>query len=188
MSKAERNPWPIFGDLREIDGFICHTKASFEKNPRSKAIRDISVGITRSLAQLLWDKTLAEDDREVLKSSSQQLGESLVALGITQSIHVGRKPKTFWRTPVVVAEFVAGQLLPYSGYEPPSEKKLEHLIAEFNHLEGGIEDYAIQTEQAPNRLVDFWVDGWIVGNAIRELDCYEEVRFEKYKEGLFIGQ
>jgi hypothetical protein len=87
----------------------------------------------------------------------------------------------------MVAEFVAGQLIPYSNYSPRSEESLLPVFEEFN-LTDDKEHPSMAGNQLPQSVEDFAVDGWMVANAIRVLDCDEEVRIFKHEDGMFEGQ
>lgn len=164
--------------LREIEGgHIRPTKLFYEKNPRSKLLREIGVNVTANLARILFDKSVDDAERQKLLADLRARGEELTELGIKPDIHVGRRERTFYKSSVIMAEYVTGQLLPYTGYQPASEQQIKPVIQEFNESDDS-DNYVIAVnEQTPAKLEQFWVDGWIVGNAIAYFDCEDEVQF-----------
>lgn len=184
MTSSEKASWLHFGDLRISGDYIKHTSWSFKKNKRADAIRNECIVITRNMARMLWDDSLSKEDRQNMQNESYQAGQHLAEFGITEGIHTARRQKTFWKSSLITAEYVAGQLLPYSGYKPRSEKSLKPIFEEFTIVE---DDQVIETKMMPQRITDFFVDGWIVFNAADSLDCFEEVNFKTTGTGLFIG-
>lgn len=172
VSLSMNDLFPPETKWREVGGRMVPRGDFYDADPRAKQIRDICVGLTANFARLLWDKSLADEERQALKAEMQSSGEQLTALGITASMNMGRKQQTYQRNPVVFAEYVAGQLLPYTGYNPRSEESVEPLVQEFS-VEDGLVD---SSEGLPQALEDFYVDGWIVVNAMDFLDCEKEVR------------
>jgi hypothetical protein len=157
---------------REVEGRMAPRADFYNSDPRAKQIRDVCVQLTTNLARLLWDKTAKTDEaRQTLEADMLACGEQLTLLGITPSMNMRRKQQTYHRNPVIFAEYVAGQLLPYSGHKTRSEEAVIPLEQEFE-----VEDGIVDTSNGlPSALEDFYVDGWIVKNAMDFLDCKEVV-------------
>jgi hypothetical protein len=102
----------------------------------------------------------------------QLSGEELTTLGITANMNTGLEQQTYRRNPAAFAAYVAGQLLPYSGYNPRSEHSVKPLVQEFS-VDDGLVD---SSEGLPPPLKEFYVNGWIIKNAMDFLDCEAEVR------------
>lgn len=172
VSISMNDLFPLESRWREVEGRMAPCSDFYDADPNAKHIRDICVDLTANFARLLWDKSLATtEEREALKAQMRLSGEQLTALGITPNMNTGRKQQTYRRNPVVFAEYVAGQLLPYSCYNPRSEESVEPLVQEFS--DDGLVD---SSEGLPQALEDFYVEGWIVKNAMDFLDCEAEVR------------
>lgn len=195
MARAEKRLPFTIGDYQITHNFMGDeefmefSKHAYESFPRSKKLRDLCLVITTNMARFLWDESLTFEEQNVLEEQSRKAGEQLVELGIYPNIHVDRKPRTFLRKgPIMLAEFVAGQMLPESGYVPRSEQSMKPIVEEFNQAEDG-NLAIIETEQAPTPYIGFIADGWMVANAMRVLDAAEEVHsWLPYKEGFFKGQ
>ena len=158
---------------KEVNGRMVPSSDFYEMEPRAKEIRDICVKLTTHFARLLWDKTLVgQADRAAIEAEMQSCGEQLAELGVVPNMNLRRKQETYRRKPTVFAEYVAGQLLPYSGYQPRSEESTSPLSEEFE-IDEGLVDIS---EGLPKALENYYVDGWIVKNAIDFLDCEPEVR------------
>lgn len=174
VSVSANDLFPPETKWREVEGRMAPRSDFYDADPRAKQIRDICVGLTANLARLLWDKSLATDEeRQALKAQMQLSGEQLTDMGITANMNTGRKQQTYRRrNPVVFAEYVAGQLLPYTGYSPRSEESVVPLVQEFSVDEGLVDS----SEGLSPALEDYYVEGWIVKNAMDFLDCEAEVR------------
>lgn len=172
VSVSMNDLFPPESRWKEVEGRMAPRSDFYDADPKAKQIRDICVELTANFARLLWDKTVTDEERQALKEQMQLCGEQLTGLGITPNMNTGRKQQTYRRNPVIFAEYVAGQLLPYSGYSPRSEDSVEPLVQEFS-VDDGVVD---SSEGLPQALEDFYVDGWIVKNAMDFLDCEAEVR------------
>lgn len=166
------DPSPAETRWREVRGRLAPRSDFYDMDPRAKQIRDICVGLTANFARLLWDESLTTDEeRQALKAEMQSSGEELAALDITEKMHMGLEERTYLRNPVVFAQYVAGQLLPYSGHSPRSEDSVKPLVQEFSVGEGLVDS----SEGLPQALEDLYVHGGIVQYAMFYLDCEAEV-------------
>lgn len=77
-------------------------------------------------------------------------------------MNLRRKQETYHRKPTVFAEYVAGQLLPYFGYKPRLEESVSSILEEFEIYEGLVDI----SEGLPEALENYYVDFWIVKNAM----------------------
>jgi hypothetical protein len=135
-----------------------HTKLFYERNPRSKQLREICIGVTAALGRLFYDPTATNKvERERLLAELKAEGEQLSELGIKPDMHLEKTWETFHRNSVVMAESIAGELLSTC------------------RLVLGQEPLPINPESGEETpLEQFLVDA--VGTATSELDCEEEVK------------
>lgn len=157
---------------RDCGGREVPMKEFYETTDRSRDLRHICVGVTANLARLLWDESLTGGSKEDLKEELRQYGEQLADMGIVESMHVGQHTGINKRLPGVMAEYVAGQLLRYTGFNGKSRTQAKPIMEEFEITPGVLDT----DNDLPEPVESYYVDGWAVANAMDFLDCEEEVK------------
>lgn len=91
-------------------------KEFFLSSPRSAKIREVCSDALQSLNSLLHNTQIAgnREKRQEVYEDLERSGEQLFDLGIEENMHLGKQLKNFQANPVVFAEFLAGQLLPFT--------------------------------------------------------------------------
>jgi len=143
------------------------TRKQFNSNPRSKEIRDISLGIIKNVDALLHKPDV---DQLQASASIEALSGQLIGLGITPNMQCG-KPEDAYHDPVVMAEYVAGQILESMGRAIPSESSVVPIIEELSVAQYGNIHVLETPAEKPKPLVDFMVMRSVVNVVYRFLDA-----------------
>lgn len=115
------------------------TAAFYLSNSRSTELRELSIGIVERVTALFENPEVTSNParQQQLYAELEHLGGKLQELGIEPEMNVGLPPETFRSDPVVLAEWIAGQLLPQTGFHIPSETEMSKPLQEFNEGEPG---------------------------------------------------
>ncbi len=140
------------------------TKQQFNSNPRAKLLRDISLDITRNLDALLHQDV----DKEQAYASIESLSGQLIAAGVVSNMHVGR-PQEAFNDPVILAEYVGGQLLESTCNHVTSEREVMPIVQEFSEIQAG-NMHVLPTKNLPRPVINFVVMRSVVNVAYRFLD------------------
>lgn len=132
------------------------TKKFYESDPRSSQIRQVCIPIIKVIYRLQLDPEIAEnfDMRSDLYAQLEVLNGNLIDLGIEQHIHRGKSLEVFQANPVTAAEFLAGQLIPFTGRKIVSEKEAMPSIQEFTAEKVG-QTRMIESRDLPQKMEDF---------------------------------
>jgi hypothetical protein len=135
------------------------TRKFFESHPQSALIRNLSLAVIQSLHKLLNNPTISSNVymQQHIDDELVTLGEELEQEGIYHNIHVGKEIEEFRNSPVVAAEFVAGQLLPHTKRKHNSAEIVLPLAHEVSMP---LSDNALiidNNDGLPERLNDFIV-------------------------------
>ena len=151
------------------------TKEFYFSNPRSAQIREVSVAIVRKLDTLLHDPEVArsQDRQSQLYAELEMHGGQLIELGIGPNMHVGKPQEAFQADPVVMAEYVAGQLYETTGHQVVSETAAMPIIQEMSEAQSG-PVHVISGKNITPKLRDFIVMRSMVNVGYRFLDAEPE--------------
>lgn len=141
------------------------TKAQYNSNPRSKALRDITVKALRDVEMLLYEEP---EDKQRYYAEIESLAGQLISMGIVRDMHTG-KSQAFFRDPVNAAEYCAGQLLVSSGSHVVSEHDALPIIQEFS-IHQSENTYLVPTADAPKPMIDFVVVQAVANTLLSFLD------------------
>lgn len=99
----------------------------FESNKKSSNIRLTCIPIIQKLHRLMYDPKIAENDNERRKLFSQleQDNGALIEMGIEPGMKKNHKLEEYQKSPLLTAEYLAGQLVNLIGRNTPSIN--EHL-------------------------------------------------------------
>lgn len=151
------------------------TKEFYLSNPRSAQLREVGVAIVRKLDVLLHDPEVAQnqDRQSQLYAELEMHGGQLIELGIVPHMHVGKPQEAFQSDPVVMAEYVAGQLYETTGHQVVSETQAMPIVEEFSEAQSG-RAHLLSGKNLPNKLKDFMVMRSMVNVGYRFLDAEPE--------------
>ena len=151
------------------------TKEFYLSNPRSAQLREIGVAIVRKLDALLHDPEVAQnqDRQSQLYAELEIHGGQLIEMGIEPHMHVGKPQEAFQADPVVMAEYVAGQLYETTGHQVVSEAAAMPIIQEMSEAQSG-PVHVISGKNITPKLRDFIVMRSMVNVGYRFLDAEPE--------------
>lgn len=137
-------------------------------NPRSTELRGVSLAVIKCLYSLLHVPEIIQDvekQREIY-AELEAHNSRLIELGITPDMQVELDPEVYRQNPVIMAEWVAGQLIPFTGRRIVSEAEVLPMIQEFSEFSVGIKGViradVIDGHNLPAKLEDFWDTQMIV--------------------------
>lgn len=150
------------------------TKEFLLSGPRSAQIRDVCVGIVRRLNALLYDPAVGKssDRQSQLYAELEAQGGKLIELGIEPEMHVGKPFEEFQASPVITAEWVAGQFYRATGVTVASETAVMPIIEELSENPNG--QPFMGSANIPPRLKDFGVMSTLVRAGYSFLDMDSE--------------
>jgi hypothetical protein len=90
-------------------------KEFFETNERSKALRNIAVEVVDDLETLIEDREVNSDEKKkaITYARLEAADGKLKELGITVHMNAGLSEEAYKSDPVLLAEFIAGQILDF---------------------------------------------------------------------------
>ncbi|MDO8638938.1 MAG: hypothetical protein Q7R43_05155 [Candidatus Daviesbacteria bacterium] len=144
-------------------------------NPRSAQLREIGIAIVRKLDALLHDPEVAQNrDRQTQLYAELEIhGGQLIELGIKPNMHVGKPLEAFQSDPVVMAEYVTGQLYETTGHTVVSETAVMPIIQEMSEVQSG-PAHVISGKNITPKLKDFMVMRCMVNVGYRFLNAEPE--------------
>lgn len=105
------------------------TAEFFASNPRSVQLRAICLPIVRALDDLVTAEAVSSLNAVAqLRERIDRSREELVLLGIEPNMHVGEDPRNLRTDPVMLAEYIGGQLIQLDGVKI-------HLLSMSGHTE-----------------------------------------------------
>lgn len=106
----------------------------YQSNAKAEDIRNACIPILQKLYTLLYNEEVAKDKGEQARLYSQlELDNGkLIDLGVSSKMKMGKPLKEYQSNPLTAAEFFAGQLIPLTGTQIPSEKEAVALLEEFS--------------------------------------------------------
>ncbi|TSC80554.1 MAG: hypothetical protein G01um101425_208 [Candidatus Peregrinibacteria bacterium Gr01-1014_25] len=151
---------------------IYPTQKEYSAHPRARELREITLQIIRSARMILTEKEgLNPEARQRIYGALEHAQGRLIALGITPKLHVGTFTDADRRTPVKVAEYVAGQIMGVCGRVLHSESEAMHQAEEHDSIgQAGL----LALDQVPRQTKDWMNDMTIVNACIRFLDADHE--------------
>jgi len=103
------------------------TKKQFLANRRAKRLRTICLKIAETMKALLDGNV---DDEQQAIATIEALSGQRIDMGIWKNTQVG-KPQSAYSSPVIMAEFSAGQLLKHIGSHIPTAQEILPIVQEF---------------------------------------------------------
>ena len=112
------------------------TKYFFFQSKRASHIRDLCIQTAQQLDILFTVPSMQDDEKTKIYGQLEALNGKLIALGITSNMHqekpVEERGEKIKSNPDILAEFLAGQLIPFTGSEIPHESSLACTAQEFS--------------------------------------------------------
>lgn len=143
----------------------------FLSDPRSAELREVCIGIVTRIEDLSEDpETRDNEERKLtLYAELELLGGRLIEMGIEPNMNEGLPQSTYQASPVISAEWLAGQLYEFTGHTVTPISDVIRIIEEFDESEiAGVS--GVDMSQAPNKLKDFVVNRQIVASLGSLLD------------------
>lgn len=142
---------------------------------RSAQLRGESLNVIRYLLALLYcPEVVAKMGGEsAIYVQLEILNGRLIELGVGPDMQTGYPPEIYETNPVTSAEWVAGQLIKFTGERIPSEATAKRLIEEFSDSEAGAMR-VIGAKNMPNRLVKYYDTAMIVAGLCSQLGVENE--------------
>lgn len=128
----------------------------YQSNAKAEDIRNACIPILQKLHQLLYNEEVAKDKGEQARLYSQlELDNGkLIDLGVSSKMKMDRSLKEYQSNPLTVAEFFAGQLIPLTGTQIPSEKEAVALMEEFSQSRDN-DTFLAESSELPQKLREF---------------------------------
>ena len=97
------------------------TPEFFESNAKASDIRTACVPILQKLHRLLYDPSIKDnqEERDKLYAQLEQDNGKLLEMGIEPEMETGKDIKEYQKSPLVTAQYLAGQLLELTGRNIP---------------------------------------------------------------------
>lgn len=147
------------------------TREFWASDIRSATLREINLAITNRVLDLLHDPEVMQDtDRQhELYTELEALNGELIELGITPDIQIDLPVEVYYQDPVIAAEWIAGQLIQFTGRKVVSEQEAQPIIGEF--VEG---QFGVLESEPPERMWRYFDTSMIVGHMRTLLDLTDE--------------
>lgn len=161
FKQRARGRWEAFratiGGKQNDQLYWRPTKDFYLNNSRSNEIRSACLEALIPLAQTQEDPNppLTNQEREDLSVTLERVNGKLIELGIKPNLHVGTNVEILRNSPVMTAEWVAGQLLSLLGDSVTTTNQVGPIIGEYNILPTDHELSLTSGKNLPPKLVNF---------------------------------
>lgn len=151
------------------------TREFWASEPRSSKLREVNLAIANRVLDLLHDPEVMRDsDRQHrLYTELEALNGELIELGVTPDMQVDLPVETYGTDPVIAAEWIAGQLIQFTGQRLVSEQEAQPIIGEF--VDGR---FGVLESEPPEKMWSYFDASMIVGNMRTLLDPTDEELFD----------
>lgn len=146
----------------------------FLSNPRSAELRDVCIGIARRVEDLIYNPEVTENrDRQLtIYAELEMLGGKLIEMDISPEMNTGLPLEVYKSNPVTTAEYIAGQLYPFTGHSVISEKEIIPVTQELNETD--LETVSLMENRIiPNKMRRFLVERRVISFIRDSLDIPE---------------
>lgn len=138
---------------------------------RSGALREINLAIANHVLDLLHDPEVMQDTerQHELYTKLEYLNGLLIEMGISPDMQTDFPVEVYYKDPVIAAEWIAGQLIQFTGKRLVSEQEAQPIISEL--VDG---QFGVLESEPPEKMWSYFDASMIVGGMRTLLDPADE--------------
>ena len=167
----------------DSDGWTFYPTRDFFGDEKSQIIRSTCIAVISRIDNLT-NFRVSPSTEEQIYIELEQLNERFVELGIKTGMHTSKTEKEHQTNPQVMAEAMAGWLIPYMGRKLPSYLNIQLIAQEHSETSvpiAGGNFHFLEKEQFPQTAIDAIITQSVLNNCAHYLSIdpeeLERIRF-----------